>query len=239
MYFSHRLQQGTLLRRYKRFLADIETADGKMLTIHCPNTGSMKNCLAPNAPIWYSTSDNPKRKYPHTWEIATTPDGHLAGINTARANGLVREAIEAGQLDSIVKVDSLRAEVAYGSERSRIDFLAQCGGEQMYIEVKSVTLCEQQTYGFFPDSVSVRGAKHLRELAQLARNGKRALLVYCVQHSGIASVSPARHIDIQYANAYDEAIAAGVEVIALGASLSAEAIILDRRLPIYSLESAK
>lgn len=223
-----------LLRRYKRFLADIETTDGQVLTIHCPNTGSMKNCLAPNTPVWYSSSDNPKRKYRHTWEIATTPAGHLAGINTGRANTLVREAIEAGYIAGVAGCDALQAEVVYGSERSRIDFVAKCGDEQTFIEVKSVTLCEQQNQGFFPDSVSVRGAKHLRELGRIARSGKRALLVYCVQHSGIESVAPARHIDALYAQAYDEAVLAGVEVIALGATLSEDHITLDRVLPIHS-----
>lgn len=232
MRFHNTLEQGTLLRRYKRFLADIETAEGELLTIHCPNTGSMKNCLAPAAPVWFSTSDNPKRKYPHTWEIATTPAGHLAGINTARANGLVREAIEAGRIASVANIDSLRPEVAYGNERSRVDFVAARGSEEIFIEVKNVTLCEQANQGFFPDSVSIRGAKHLRELAQLVRGGKRALLVYCVQHSGIDSVAPARHIDALYADAYEDAVQAGVEVVALGATLSAESITLDRNLPV-------
>lgn len=232
MRFIKTLEQGILLRRYKRFLADIETAAGQVLTVHCPNTGSMKNCLAPGAPAWYSNSGNPKRKYPHTWEIATTPAGHLAGINTARANGLVREAIEAGRIACVADCDLLQAEVVYGSERSRIDFIATHGDQQTFIEVKSVTLCEQQNVGFFPDSISVRGTKHLRELARLARSGKRALLVYCVQHSGIESVAPARHIDTLYAQAYDEAVQAGVEVAALGATLSADHITLDRILPL-------
>lgn len=234
MHFDEKLEQGTLLRRYKRFLADIETEGGQILTIHCPNTGSMKNCLSPAAPVWYSRSQNPNRKYPHTWEIATTPDGHLAGINTGRANALVREALEVGLIPQVPGFDSIQAEVAYGDERSRIDFVAtlSCSGEPLYIEVKSVTLCENQNQGFFPDSVSVRGAKHLRELSQLARCGQRALLVYCVQHSGIESVAPARHIDAQYAHAFDEALEAGVEVIALGATLSAEQITLERILPL-------
>lgn len=232
MRFLKKLEQGTLLRRYKRFLADIETADGQLLTIHCPNTGSMRNCLALDGPIWYSRSDNPSRKYPHTWEIATTPAGHLAGINTGRANSLVREALEAGLVPTVAGYRSIQAEVSYGSERSRIDFVLTHDNEQIYIEVKSVTLCEEHNNGFFPDAISVRGAKHLRELAQIARGGQRAMLIYCVQHSGIESVAPARHIDAQYAQAFDEAQSAGVEVVALGARLSAEEITLERLLPI-------
>lgn len=230
--FNPELMQGILIRRYKRFLADIETADGRQLTIHCPNTGSMKNCLAPGAPIWYSTADNPKRKYPHTWEIATTPAGHLAGINTGRANYLVLEALHSGLLPGLPKADSVRAEVAYGEERSRIDFVAQVGQEFVYIEVKNVTLCEDGSSGYFPDSVSLRGTKHLRELAALARTGKRALLVFCVQHSGIHQVAAAAHIDPAYAQALIVAREAGVEVMAFKAQLSAREIVLVEPLPV-------
>lgn len=226
------LAQGTLIRRYQRFLADIETADGQKLTIHCPNTGSMKNCLAPGAPLWYSTALNPKRKYPNTWEIATTPAGHLAGINTARANHLVREALLSGHLPGLPKADSLRSEVAYGEERSRIDFVAQVGAQSHYIEVKNVTLCEDDGAGFFPDSVSTRGARHLRELAVLARTGHRAMLVYCVQHSGIKRVSAATHIDPGYAQALAAARAAGVTVLAFKAKLSPREIVLTESVPV-------
>lgn len=232
MLFDPELAQGFLVRRYKRFLADIETADGELLTIHCPNTGSMKNCLAPGAPLWYSTVDNPKRKYPHTWEIATTPAGHLAGVNTGRANHLVREALTSGQLPGLPKADLLRAEVAYGEERSRIDFVAQVGAQSLFIEVKNVTLCEADQRGYFPDSVSLRGTKHLRELALLARAGQRALLIFCVQHSGIEQVSAAAHIDPAYAQALAAAQAAGVEVLAFKASLSAREIVLVEALPV-------
>lgn len=235
MHFEKKLQQGVLIRRYKRFLADIETAEGELLTIHCPNTGSMKNCLAPGKPLWYSTSDNPKRKYRHTWEIATTPDGHLAGINTARANSLVREALTAGMIAAVPPPDVLRAEVSYGYERSRIDFVASCGAEQVFIEVKNVTLCEEQHQGFFPDSVSARGVRHLRELTRIVEAGQRAMLVYCVQHTGITSVAPAVHIDGDYARAFAEALRGGVEVVALGASMSAECIRLDYSLPVVGI----
>lgn len=232
MRFHKKLAQGILLRRYKRFLADIETADGQLLTIHCPNTGSMKNCVEPNGAVWYSRSDNLNRKYPHTWEIATTPAGHLAGINTGRANALVREALEGGLLPTVAGYQSIQSEVAYGSERSRIDFVLTHENGPIYLEVKSVTLCEENNMGFFPDAVSARGSRHLRELAQIASGGQRAMLVYCVQHSGIESVAPARHIDSLYARAFDEAVSAGVEVVALGARLSAEEIALERPLPI-------
>lgn len=234
MEFTPKFAQATLLKRYKRFLADIITVSGEEITIHCPNTGSMKNCMSPGASVWYSRSDNPKRKYPHTWEIATTPAGDLAGVNTGRANHLVREAIECGRIPSLCHPESIRAEVPYGQERSRIDFVVQVSGEEYYIEVKSVTLCEERGEGYFPDSVSERGAKHLRELTTLVKNGQNAILIYCVQHSGIKQVAPARHIDPVYSQAFDEAVAAGVKIIALGATLSDSEIVLDRELPVVT-----
>lgn len=232
MKFSPSLQRGYLLRRYKRFLADIETENGDLLTIHCPNTGSMKNCLAPAAPLWYSTSANPKRKYCHTWEIATTPDGHLAGINTARSNALVEEALRAGKLTALSGWRELSREVRYG-DNSRVDFClwGADGAQPVYVEVKNVTLLEAQQ-GFFPDSISVRATKHLSELTRVVQNGGRAALVFCVQHSGIFSVAPAAHIDPVYSRALRQAMEFGVEMYALKASLSADEIILDDSLPV-------
>lgn len=230
--FSEPLQQGYLIQRYKRFLVDIRLPNDEILTAHCPNTGSMKNCLQPGAPAWFSLSDDKKRKYPATWEIATTPDGHLAGINTGRANRLVREALDAGLLPTLAGYESIRHEVVYGSEGSRIDFLLHINDQPVYLEVKSVTLCEQGNCGFFPDAVSSRGARHLRELAAMAKAGNRAVLVYCVQHTGIERVAAASHIDPVYAAAFRQAVEEGVEVLALGARISAEEITLDRLLPV-------
>lgn len=233
MLFPEPLQQGVLIQRYKRFLADIRLENGEILTVHCPNTGSMKNCLQPGAPAWFSLSPGLKRKYPATWEIATTPHGHLAGINTGRANRLVREALETGLLPTLRGYESLRHEVVYGCEGSRIDFLLQIKSQPVYIEVKNVTLAEADDGdGFFPDAVSARGARHLRELAAMVRAGHRAVLVYCVQHTGIARVAAASHIDSAYASAFYDAVDAGVEVVALGASISPAEIVLDRVLPV-------
>lgn len=207
-------QEGRLIRRYKRFLADITTTTGEVLTIHCPNTGSMRNCLQPDAPCWYSTSASKTRKYPHTWEIATTPSGHLAGINTHRANALVREALEQNGIAELTGYEHCRAEVKYGQESSRIDFLLSGEAGECYVEVKSVTLMEAPGQGMFPDAVSTRGSRHLRELMGIAANGKRALLLFCVQHTGIEWVEAAAHLDPLYAQTLHEAATAGVEVIA-------------------------
>ncbi|MGL6159538.1 DNA/RNA nuclease SfsA [Microbulbifer sp.] len=230
MKFNPPLQRGTLLRRYKRFLADIETEAGELMTVHCPNTGSMKNCWAENTPCWYSDSGNPKRKYRHTLEITTTPEAALAGVNTGRANGLVEEAIGTGVVAELQGYETLRREVRYGSENSRIDLLLSGPAGACYVEVKNVTLAEGAR-GLFPDAVSSRGAKHLRELQALAEGGVRAVLFYCVQHTGIETVAAAREIDPGYAAALDSALAAGVEVIAYQAHISADEIALGKPVP--------
>ncbi|MEY4588090.1 MAG: Sugar fermentation stimulation protein [Pseudomonadota bacterium] len=231
MLFNPPLYQGLFLRRYKRFLADIQAASGEQITLHCPNTGSMRACLAEGTACWYSISRNPKRKYAATWEIATTPQGHLAGINTGRANALVGEAIHAGLLPELAGWSDLTAEVRYGEENSRADWCVQLGAQRCYIEVKNATLleCEQ---GYFPDAVSARGSKHLRELIRMVEGGQRALLVYCVQHSGINSITPAAHIDPQYAQWCVRAREAGVEFVALKAQLSAQEIRLTHRIAV-------
>ncbi len=231
------LQQGVFLRRYKRFLADITSATGEPITIHCPNTGSMRSCLAEGSPCWYSTSSNPKRKLAATWEIATTPQGHLAGINTGRANGLVGEAIKAGLLPQLAGWQNLTAEVRYGEENSRADWCLEKEGQRWFVEVKNVTLLEPdwagtEGCGHFPDAVSERGSKHLRELIRMVEQGQRAMLVYCVQHTGINAVAPAAHIDPTYAQWCVRAKEAGVEFVALKASLSAEEMRLTHSLPV-------
>lgn len=230
------LEQGILLKRYKRFLTDVRLPDGSEMTIHCPNTGSMKACLAEGELCWFSRSDNPKRKYPCTWEIATTPAGDLAGINTGRANALVVEAVEAGVIEPLQGYSDLRTEVRYGDERSRIDILlernADTGVEQCFVEVKNVTLCVGGGQGLFPDAVSTRGTKHLRELSLMVQRGHRAVLLFCVQHTGIDRVAPAVEIDPDYAAALREAVATGVEVYAYRARISPEEIALDTALPV-------
>ncbi len=220
MQFSPPLEQGKLLKRYKRFLADVQLADGSEITIHCPNTGSMKNCLFPGETVWFSRSDNPKRKYPCTWEIMQTPDNELIGINTGRANALAEEAIHTGVIPELAGYAKLSREVRYGEENSRIDILltdkdkADC-----YIEIKSCTLKEDDC-GYFPDAVTTRGQKHLRELMQMVAQGKRAVLLFIVQHTGIYKVAPAAHIDPAYAELFKQAVEAGVEVLAYRVDLT-------------------
>lgn len=233
MRFHPPLEEGRLIRRYKRFLADIETATGELLTIHCPNTGSMFNCMVEGGQVWFSRSNDPKRKLPGTWEIAETPQGRLACVNTARANPLVEEALHAGVITELNGFTGLKREVPYGQEKSRIDFRLDYPDGAAYVEVKSVTLgFDGTSVAAFPDAVTQRGVKHLRELAHLARSGVRAVQLYCVNLSGIDSVRPAEEIDAGYAAALREAKAAGVEVLAYGVQVGAQQIYIDRPLTV-------
>lgn len=235
MKLPEQLQAATLLRRYKRFLADIELADGSQLTIHCPNTGSMKNCQQAGSRVWYTLSDNPKRKYPGTWQLIEVDKKHLVGINTGLANKLVREAIESQRVGSLTSFDAIRSEVPYGEQRSRIDLLLQAEGKPpCYIEVKNVSLGQADGQGLFPDAVTQRGQKHLQELMEMVRQGNRAVLCFCVQHSGIDRLSPADEIDPAYADLLRQASAAGVELIALRASFDVQAseISLTEEIPV-------
>lgn len=224
MKFSPALQPARLIKRYKRFLADVRLADGQEMTLHCANTGAMTGCATPGDTVWYSTSDSQTRKYPHSWELTENTDGHWICVNTLRANTLVQEALNHGVIRELSDYHSLRAEVKYGEENSRIDFLlTEPGLPDCYVEVKSVTLL-QEGQGFFPDAVTLRGQKHLRELMAIAASGQRAVLFFAVLHSGIEQINVARHIDRQYAALLDQARLAGVEIIVYKASLSATEI---------------
>jgi len=240
MNFSLPLQAAILHRRYKRFLADVETADGTPLTIHCPNTGSMKNCAAANSRIWFWDSANEKRKYPCTWELVEIEQRFLACINTQRANGLVVEAINNATITQLQGYGKLQTEVKYGLENSRIDiFLSQHKHLQdCYVEVKNVTLMTAQGQGLFPDAITERGRKHLRELAHMVTQGQRAVLVYCVAHTGITQVSPAWDVDPAYAETLVWAIEQGVEVMAYGAAISLTEMSLVRVVPLNMMPKA-
>ncbi len=230
MLFSPPLKPGRLIARYKRFLADVVTPEGETLTIHCANTGAMTGCATPGDRVWYSTSDSLTRKYPHSWELTETQQGHWICVNTLRANQLVKEALAADLIPALSGYQRCQAEVKYGAEKSRIDFLLQAGDRRnCYIEVKSVTLLHQGK-GYFPDAVTVRGQKHLRELSAVAAAGHRAVLLFAVLHSGIEDVSPARHIDARYADQLVQAQQDGVEILAYRADLSPAGLFL--KMPV-------
>ncbi|GAB6263372.1 DNA/RNA nuclease SfsA [Photobacterium sp. CCB-ST2H9] len=231
MNYPSPLQPATLIRRYKRFLADVTLPDGTETTMHCANTGAMTGCAEPGDTIWYSTSDNPKRKYAHSWELTETKAGHRICINTARANQIVVEALKNDLIPELSGYASLRTEVKYGTENSRVDIvlddplLPSC-----FIEVKSVTLLEQDGRGYFPDAVTTRGQKHLRELAEVAASGQRAVLFFAVLHSGIENVAAAHHIDPVYETLLKQAEKAGVEVFCYRADISPTALTLNQRV---------
>lgn len=230
MKFSPPLEQGIFLRRYKRFFAEVGLPDGEILTLHCANTGSMRNCQVPGTPCWFSRTADPRRKLPGTLEIVTTGDGRLAGVNTGRANRLVEEAMTAGRIEALRGYEGVRREVRYGEENSRIDFLLAGDGKPCYVEVKSVTLSLGDGRAAFPDTVTRRGAKHLRELEVVAAGGARAVLLFCAQLSDIDVVVPAADLDPDYALALRQARRQGVEVLAWGCRLGPEEIALESEL---------
>jgi sugar fermentation stimulation protein A len=223
------LTQGRLLRRYKRFLADVELPGGRVITVHCPNTGAMTGCAEPGARVWLSTSTLKTRKYPHTWELVATASG-VACIHSARANQVVREAFVAGAIPGFEAYPEIRAEVKYG-QGSRADLLLQGPGGRVFVEVKAVTLCREGGQGAFPDAVSERGRKHLCELQSVLDGETRAMLFFCVFHAGINTVCAAKDIDPGYRDALARAMAAGVEVLAWGVDISSSGIVLAQAMP--------
>ena len=229
MQFGQTLQSGKLILRYKRFLADVEMDDGRLLTVHCSNSGSMSGCKEPGSQVLVSLADNPKRKYGHTLEMVRVGTTWV-GINTARTNGLVAEAISSGVVADLAGIETIRPEVKV-SDKSRLDFLLTRGEEKIYVEVKNCSLALGRA-AMFPDAVTVRGAKHLAELLTLRRTGCRAVVFFCVQREDVDYFAPAEHIDSGYAQALREVVAQGVEVLAYGASLSPESIAIVRRLPV-------
>ncbi len=210
-----KLFEGVLVRRYKRFLADVITLDGEQLTVHCPNTGSMTGCAVPESRVYYSISDNAKRKYPGTLEFVKSDQG-LVSVNTGRANTLVGEGLMNGHIEALKEYSEVKPEIKIPEGNGRFDFLASIGERRAYVEVKSVTLHIEGTQGAFPDSVSERARKHVNALVRRVEAGDRGVLIFCAQHTGLARIRPAHEIDPLYAQALEQAIDKGVEVLAYG-----------------------
>jgi len=238
MIFSPELEPSILIKRYKRFLADVIHPTLGEITVHCPNTGSMKNCWQAGWKVWLQKSDNPKRKYAYTWVLAQNEQGEMIGINTLFANRLVYEGLENNKIAEIADICKINKEVKYGEENSRIDLLVNhFDHSKTYIEVKSVTLKETLSdatsagQGFFPDAVTTRGQKHIRELTACVEKGDRAVLFFMVQHTGIERVSIASQIDPDYALLLKTAMDKGVQVLVYRAKISEREIVLDQSLP--------
>jgi sugar fermentation stimulation protein A len=224
------LISGRLIKRYKRFLADIELEDGSVVTAHCPNSGSMKGCDHPGAPVKLSISNNPDRKLPYTWELVMIND-YWVGLNTMLPNRLTEEGILAGTIPELQGYDRLRREVPYGSERSRIDLLLERADGRCFIEVKNVTMVEGEL-ALFPDAVTERGQKHLRELMEVVANGDRGVILFTVQRGDGQAVAPADRIDPAYGKLLRKAVDHGVEALAYRAMVTPEEIRLTGRLPV-------
>lgn len=223
---------GILIKRYKRFLADITLADGSMVTAHCPNSGSMLGCNLPGSPVMLSQSPNPNRKLAYTWELVQI-GGYWIGLNTMLPNRLAEEAILNGTISELQGYEQLRREVPYGSERSRIDLLLEGSQGRCYVEVKNVTLVEGEL-ALFPDAVTERGQKHLRELMEVVRNGDRGIILFTVQRGDGKAVAPADRIDPAYGRLLREAVRNGVEALAYRASVQPEEIRLTDRLAVLA-----
>lgn len=228
MHFNPPLTTATLIRRYKRFLVDAQLADGSTLTIHCPNTGSMRSCSEPGSPIAMSISDNPKRKYPHTLEMVQS-NGTWIGVNTGLTNRLVADAIANGQVAEFPTVTAIRREVKV-SGSSRLDLAVSHDNLTTYIEIKNCSLVEEGR-AMFPDAVTSRGTKHLQELMTLAERGHGACIFFLVQRMDADSFSPAAHIDPVYSRTLLEASQQGVQVLAYQADVSPAGIEVVRQLP--------
>jgi sugar fermentation stimulation protein A len=228
MRFDPPLLPGRLIRRYQRFFADVRLDDGREVTAHCPNPGSMRGILRENGRVLLSPAEGAKRKLAWTWELARC--GRIwAGINTLRTNRLVGEALRRGRIAELMDFDDIRAEAPMG-ERRRVDFLLHRDGEPCYVEVKNVTLAEGRT-ALFPDSVTARGSAHLMELRALAERGVRAVMLYLVNRGDCDRAGPAREIDPAYAENLAAAVDAGVETIAYRARSGRRGIRVEGRIP--------
>ncbi|MDX2433098.1 MAG: DNA/RNA nuclease SfsA [Desulfobacterales bacterium] len=229
MQFKQELEPGILIRRYKRFLADIELSDKKVLTVHCPNTGSMLGCSEPGSPVIISRSDNPGRKYLYTLEMVQAGSAWV-GVNTSLTNKLVREALEKKVVQEFGNLDSIAQEVKT-SAHTRLDFLLEREGMRIYMEVKNCSLAENRA-AMFPDAVTARGTKHLYELAALKKQGHGAAVFFCVQRRDADCFMPARHIDPVYAETLAQVAAEGVMVLAYQADVNPREITITRKLPV-------
>lgn len=223
------LLSGSLIKRYKRFLADVLLDDGSTVTAHCPNTGSMMGCAIPGSRVLLSRSANLERKYPLSWELVHS-DGYWIGINTGLPNRLTREAIEDGTVAELQGYTDIRGEVPYG-ERSRIDLLLEGANGRCFVEVKNVTLVENGR-ALFPDAVTTRGQKHLQELMRVVREGDRGVIFFTVQRGDGNTVSPADLIDPEYGRLLRLALDNGVEALAYRAEVTPEEIKLVEKLAV-------
>jgi sugar fermentation stimulation protein A len=224
------LLSGVLIKRYKRFLADVKLDTGEEITVHCPNSGSMKGCAIEGSKVWLSTSDNLKRKYRHTWELAKVP-GSIIGINTLVPNKLVKHSIENGLIEELSGYDRVKAEVKT-SEHTRLDLLLEKDlGQKCYVEIKNCTLVEDGV-AMFPDAVTTRGQKHLEELETLVASGHRGVIFYLIQRMDANVFKPADSIDKAYGEKLRKAVQNGVEIITRDVIIDTQLIRINNSIPV-------
>lgn len=232
MRFPTPLVPARLVRRYNRFLADAVLDDGREITAHCPNPGSMMGLKDPGLRIWLEPNDDPRRKLKWGWRVVELPGGHYSGIDTAVPNRVVKEALNARAIPELAAYGTVRSEVPYRT-RSRVDFLlSEPGLSDAYVEVKNVHLRRDGDWAEFPDSVTTRGAKHLGDLAAMVENGHRAVMLYLVQRTDCARLKVAADLDPGYATAFEAAAKAGVEMLCYGTQVTPEEVTLAKRLPV-------
>jgi sugar fermentation stimulation protein A len=230
MEFATPLVPARLIKRYKRFLADVRLVDGREVTAHCANPGSMMGLAESDTKIWLEPNDDPKKKLKFGWRLVDHEDGHFTGVDTSLPNRILKAALLAQQVPKLPPYDLVRPEVKYG-ENSRIDFLLSGAEKDVYLEVKSVTLCRQTGLAEFPDSVTARGTKHLGELAQMTAQGHRAIMFYLVQRTDCYAMTLAADIDPVYRAAFDQATAAGVDVMVQSCTINPKGIWLRNPIP--------
>lgn len=234
MRFQTPLLPARLIRRYKRFLADCRLEDGREITAHCANPGSMMGLAEPGTKIWLEPNNDPKRKLKFGWKLVDHENGHMTGVDTSLPNRVLKSALQSGTVEPLAQYHVVRPEVKYG-ESSRIDFLlSEPGLPDAYVEVKSVTLSRRTGCAEFPDSVTKRGAKHLDELAKMVAQGHRAVMLYLVQRTDCQQFALARDIDPAYGAAYDAARDRGVETICLGTNISTDSIRIGQPIPVVA-----
>ena len=232
MNYTSGLTEARLIKRYKRFLADVRMDDGNTITVHCANTGAMTGCQPENARIWLTRSANKKRKYAYSWELVELEDRALACINTSLTNKIARQAIDEKLIAELTAYSSCRTEVVYGDENSRIDFLLSHNDQLCYVEVKHVTLKVADRLAAFPDAVTKRGQKHLRELISQVKLGHRAVMLFIVMRTDVDTMVPADSIDPEYGQLLRQAVDMGVEVIAYKVNISLQSITIESSIPV-------
>ena len=227
MKFKEKLLQGTLIKRYKRFFAEIKY-HGKIITAHCPNSGSMLSLLNQGNIVWFSKSDNPKRKLKYTLEMISS-DKKLIGVNTQLTNKIVLEALRDKKIKNLIKYNNIKTEVKF-SDNTRFDFLVSNNKEKCFVEVKNVTLLRKKGIAEFPDSITSRGAKHLKELINAKKKGYKSYILYLIQREDCNFFRIADDIDPEYKNIFDEALKNGVKMLCYDCKLNNEEIKLNNQI---------